>query len=155
MRKFILLAATAAMIVPTAAIAQNRDVRHDRTSRTDHTDRTDRAGRTDRTDRTEVRHDQRDLRQDRTGMRHDRRNGGHTHAAYVAPYHNWSYRPVNVGYRLQPAFYGSRYYISDYGAYNLQVPHSRSLRWICYGEDLLLVNVRTGRVLQVVHNRNW
>ena len=62
---------------------------------------------------------------------------------------------MSVGYRLQPAFYGSRYYISDYGSYNLQAPHSRSLRWIRYGEDLLLVNVRTGRVLQVVHNRNW
>ena len=74
---------------------------------------------------------------------------------YVAPIRNWNYRRVSVGYRLQPAFYGSRYYINDYGAYNLQAPHGRWLRWIRYGDDLLLVNIRTGRVLNVVHYRGW
>jgi len=61
---------------------------------------------------------------------------------------------VTTGYRLQPAFYGSRYYISDYGRYHLQAP-ARWQRWIRYGDDLLLVNVRTGRVLQVIHYRYW
>jgi Ni/Co efflux regulator RcnB len=127
----------AATIVPTAAIAQQRDWHHDR---------------------ADVRHDRRDIRQDRRDLRRDRRDyrqeRHHFRSAYVAPYRNWTYRPVTIGYRLQPAFYGSRYYISDYGMYHLRTP-ARWQRWVRYGDDLLLVNIRTGRVLEVVHYRNW
>ena len=28
-------------------------------------------------------------------------------------------------------------------------------QWIRYGNDLLLVNIRTGRVLQVIHYAGW
>jgi Ni/Co efflux regulator RcnB len=137
MRRLILLAAMAATIVPTAAIAQQRDWRHDRTDV--------------RHDRRDIRHDRRDLRRDRRDYRQDRH---HFRSAYVAPYRNWSYRPVTIGYRLQPAFYGSRYYISDYGMYHLRTP-GRWQRWVRYGDDLLLVNIRTGRVLDVIHYRYW
>jgi Ni/Co efflux regulator RcnB len=139
MRKLILLAAMAATIVPTTAIAQQRDWRHDRTDV--------------RHDRRDVREDRRDLRRDRRELRGDRRDV-RRHSRYIAPYHNWNYRPVTVGFRLQPAFYGSRYYISDYGMYHLRAP-GRWQRWIRYGDDLLLVNVRTGRVLDVIHYRYW
>lgn len=128
MRKLILLAALAATAASGTAIAQQSDWRHDRQ------------------DRRDIRHDRRDMRQDRRDMRR--------HDAYVAPYRNWNYRPVTVGYRLQPAFYGSRYYIGDYGSYHLRAP-GRWQRWVRYGDDLLLVNVRTGRVLQVIHYRSW
>jgi Ni/Co efflux regulator RcnB len=155
MRKFILLAAAAAMVVPSAAIAQRydhsrgdrhetrqdrRNVRHDR--RDIRQDRRD--VRQDRGDRHGVRGDRRDIRQDRRGFRDHRRG------AYVAPYRGWNYRPVTVGFRLRPAFYSPRYYISDYGYYHLRAPHGRWLRWIRYGDELLLVNIRTGRVLQVM-----
>ena len=137
MRKLILLAAMAATIVPTAAIARQSDWRRDR---------------------TEVRHDRREMRRDRRELRRDRRDYRHDpyqhSSAYVAPYRNWSYHPVTVGYRLQPDFYGPRYYISDYGIYHLRAP-GRWQRWIRYGDDLLLVNIRTGRVLEVIHYRNW
>jgi Ni/Co efflux regulator RcnB len=106
-----------------------------------------------RQDRREVRSDRQDLRRDRRGLRQDRRQV--RRSAYVAPYRSWNYRPVSVGYRLRPVFYDQRYYISDYGAYRLQAPHRRWLRWIRYGDDLLLVNTRTGRVLDVVHYRSW
>ena len=144
MRKFILLAAMAATIVPTAAIAQ----------RTDTTTR----------DRAQARQGQPAGRANQQAVRANQRvavnqnqpaTTQRTRSAYVAPVRNWSYRPVTVGYQLQPSFYGSRYYISDYGAYHLQAPHGRWLRWIRYGNDLLLVNIRTGRVLQVVHYRGW
>lgn len=78
----------------------------------------------------------------------------HRHVTYVAPYRSWSYRPVTVGYQLRPAFYGSRYYINDYGMYGVGEP-ARYHRWIRYGDDLLLVNVRTGRVLAVRHYSYW
>ena len=61
---------------------------------------------------------------------------------------------MTVGYRLQPSFYGPRYYITDYNMYNLRAP--RFQRWVRYGRsNLLLVNVRTGRVLQVIHYAGW
>ena len=133
MNKLILLAAMAATVVPGAASAQQRELRQDR---------------------REVRQDRQELRRDRNELRQDRRSAGRHRVAYVAPYRNWRYRPVTVGYQLRPAFYGSRYYINDYGAHNVRAP-GRWQRWVRYGDDLLLVNVRTGRVLQVVHNRYW
>lgn len=138
MRKFILLAAMAATIMPSAALAARPD--HNRHHRSDV-----------RHDRREVRSDRHELRRDRNDLRRDRH---HRRSAYVAPYRSWNYRPVTIGYRLQPAFYGSRYYINDYGMYHVRAP-SRWQRWIRYGDDLLLVNIRTGRVLRVVHYRYW
>jgi Ni/Co efflux regulator RcnB len=139
MKKYILLAAVAAMFAPTGAVARQHG--HDRHGH------------------SQVRHDQRDYRSDRHHARTDRRHFSRNTAyrarsAYFAPIRNWSYRPVNVGYRLQPAFYGSRYYLSDYGAYHVRAP-GRWQRWIRYGNDLLLVNIRTGRVLQVIHYAGW
>jgi Ni/Co efflux regulator RcnB len=132
MRKLILLTAAAAVIVPSIAVAQPQEIRHDR---------------------REIRQDRHELRQDRRELRRDRRDI-RRHVAYVAPYRGWSYRPVTVGYRLRPVFYSPRYYIVDYGSYHLRAP-ARGLRWIRYGDDLLLVNIRTGRVLQVMHYRWW
>jgi Ni/Co efflux regulator RcnB len=143
MKKYILFAAVAAIVAPSGAIAQQHSVRQDP---------------------AQVRHDAQNVRSHGHTMRADRRNvsrnttqrntGHHTRSAYVAPVRNWSYRPVNVGYRLQPSFYGSRYYISDYNTYHLRAP-SRWQQWIRYGNDLLLVNIRTGRVLQVIHYAGW
>ena len=85
---------------------------------------------------------------------HEGRRHHRNWVAYRAPLRNWRYRSVRVGYRLQPAFYGSRYYVSNYNAFRVGAPGLYH-RWIRYGNDLLLVNVRTGRVLQVVPNRYW
>jgi Ni/Co efflux regulator RcnB len=157
MRKLILLAAAAAIAMPGAAIAQrphhdrNRtELRHDR-----HDVRQDRRElRRDRRhgDRAEARRDRRELRRDRRELRRDRHH--RRHIAYIAPYRGWSYRPVTVGFRLRPMFYSPRYYISDYGYYGLRAPRPWE-RWIRYGDDLLLVNLRTGRVLSVIHYRYW
>ncbi|MEO8175874.1 MAG: RcnB family protein [Sphingomicrobium sp.] len=102
----------------------------------------------DRHQRSEARHD----------TRHHNKQQAKRHSAhwkvYNAPVRNWRYRPLNVGYQLQPSFYGSRYYVSDYNMYQLRAP-GRYQRWIRYGDDLLLVNTRNGRVIQVVHNRYW
>jgi Ni/Co efflux regulator RcnB len=119
MRKILLMAALGATTLSAASAA---DARH--------------HGRT----YVEVRHD----RHDRHWNRHHRR--GYT--VYVAPRHDWRYRRVAVGYRLGPEFYGSRYYVTNYGLYGLRAP-GRHLRWIRYGDDLLLVNTRTGRVVDV------
>jgi Ni/Co efflux regulator RcnB len=162
----ILWAAMAATIAPTAAIAQRTDtttrdraqVRKDKqtvranrqTVRSDH--------RTVRANQQAVRTNQRVARTDQRVVSQNQRVARSTaqraRSAYVAPVRNWSYRPVTVGYQLQPSFYSSRYYITDYSAYHLRAP-GRFLQWIRYGNDLLLVNIRTGRVLQVIHYRYW
>jgi Ni/Co efflux regulator RcnB len=83
------------------------------------------------------------------GRHADRRHHNRNYVVYSAPYHGWSYRRVNVGYHLRPAFYGHRYVINDYGVYRLRAPGSNRA-WVRYGDDLLLVNLRTGRVLEVI-----
>ena len=148
MRKLILLAAMAAITVPSSAAVAQRQDRRDRTDV-----RQDR--REVRQGRREVRRERQELRRDRRDVRQDRRQVRRTHSAYVAPYRNWNYRRVNTGFQLRPVFYSPRYYISDYGAYHLQAPRHHWLRWVRYGDDLLLVNIRTGRVLDVVHYRYW
>ena len=171
MRKFILLAAMAATIVPTAAIAQRTDTttrdraqarqgqpagRANRQS-APNVQRAAQANRqTVRGGQRAAQANQQAVRSNQQAVRTNQRGTAQgARSAYVAPVRNWSYRPVTVGYQLQPSFYGSRYYISDYGAYHLQAPRYRYLQWIRYGNDLLLVNIRTGRVLQVVHYRGW
>lgn len=128
MRKMILIGLAGALMVPSAAIAgPHGDAQHPGMQ----------AGHDTR------HHNEQQARQHRRG-----------YAVYAAPVRNWNYRPVTVGYRLQPSFYGSRYYVNDYNAFQVRAP-GRYQRWVRYGDDLLLVNVRTGRVLQVVHNRYW
>ncbi|HJQ16313.1 MAG TPA: RcnB family protein [Allosphingosinicella sp.] len=133
MRKLMMFGLMAAAAAPVALNAQSQaEIRHDR----------------------QVLRDQRqDVREARQELRDDRRDR-RRHIAYASPYRGWRYRPVTVGYQLRPAFYGSRYYISDFGRYNVRAP-GRWQRWIRYGDDLLLVNVRTGRVLEVIRNRYW
>ena len=174
MRKLILLAAVAAIAFPSAAMAERhhdrdrdrhevhrdkREVRQDR--RELRRDRRQGDVREVRRDRREVRGDRRELRQDRRDVRYDRRDyrdnrydRHRTRVRYVAPYRSWSYRPVSIGFRLDPLFYSSRYYINDYGYYHLRIPRPWE-RWIRYGDDLLLVNLRNGRVVDVIHYRYW
>lgn len=151
MRKLILAGLMAATLMPAAASAQSRgEVRRDREElREQRQDLRDAQRYGDRRDVHEERHDVRDarqeLREDRRDYRQNRRAHSRTYTRYYAPTRNWSYRPVNQGYNLQPVFYGQRYYAPGYRA-------QAQARWIRYGDDLLLVNTRNGRVLQVRRN---
>jgi len=128
MRKLILAGAIAATVLPAAAQAQYAP------------------------NRQEIRQDRREIRQDRHDLRQDRREVRRN--VYVAPYGGWRYRPVTSGYQLRPVFYGQRYWVNDYARFNVAAPRP-NLRWVRYGNDLLLVNVRNGRVLEVRHNLGW
>lgn len=132
MRKPILwavLAAVSVPAVPVGAFAQSRgEIRHDR---------------------RDVQEERRDLQDARRELRQDRRD--RRRSQYVAPYQSWSYRAIAPGAQLRSGFYGSRY-IVDPARYRLR-PVGRYQRWIRYGDDLVLVNVRTGRVIQVLRNR--
>jgi Ni/Co efflux regulator RcnB len=162
MRKFLMiaLAATAAIpataaIATTEASAQSRaEIQHDR--RVVREERRElREARRFGT-RQDVRAERRDLARARQELREDRadRRYSRNYVRYVAPYSGWSYRPVTIGFQLSPVFYSSRYHIANPYHYGLR-PVGRFQRWVRYGDDLLLVNVRTGRVIRVVHNYYW
>lgn len=148
MRKFIMIGLLAAIAAPTAVAAQSAaEVRRDQ--------RVLQAERRDLQDARrygsprDVREERRDVQRAREELQEDRRD---YRQAYSAPYRGWTYRQVTPGYRLQPAFYGQRYFIANPARYRLP-PAARNQRWIRYGNDLLLVNARNGRVLQVYRNR--
>ena len=147
MRKLMLIALMVATAAPSIAAARNRELRHDR--REVRQDR--REIRQDRRDgdRRELREDRRELREDRRELREDRRD--RRHIAYAAPYRGWVYRPINRGFVLRSVFWGPAYLI-DYSFYRLTRPRADQ-RWIRYGDDLVLVNIRTGRVIEVIRDR--
>jgi len=149
MRKIIVAALTATMLVPAAASAQSygevrqgqREVRQDRRE----LNRARAYG-----DRGDVREARRELREDRQELREDRRDfrqqqryrGG----AYVGP-RGYAYRPVAPGYRFQPSYYGQRYWVNDWQRYRLARP-SAGQRYIRYGNDVVLIDARSGRVVR-------
>jgi Ni/Co efflux regulator RcnB len=152
MRKLILASALAATLLPAAAMAQSygevrqdqRDVNHDQR-------RLDNAYANG--NRHDVRDAQRDLRDDRRETRNDWHDYRRAHPeafrgpAYVGPRAGWRYRPVAVGYRFEPGFYDRRYWI-DPVRYRLP-PVVGYQRWVRYGNDVVLVDTRSGRVATV------
>jgi len=72
---------------------------------------------------------------------------------YEAP---WGYAPHLWGYgdRLPVAYYGARYLIDDYYDYDLYAP-PYGTEWVRVGNDVLLVDMDTGEVVDVVANLFW
>lgn len=72
---------------------------------------------------------------------------------HVAPFRyprGYSYRRWSVGLLLPSLFLGSRYYYDGYAAVGIGAP-PYGFRWVRYGSDLLLVNIRTGRISRVIY----
>jgi Ni/Co efflux regulator RcnB len=107
----------------------------------------------------EAREDSREVREDMRETNRDWRDYRRTHrsvynrGAYRGP-RGYRYRPVTVGYRFAPSYYSRNYWISNPGTYRLQ-PARRGLSWVRYGNDAVLVNLRTGRVLEVNRGFFW
>lgn len=158
MRKIMIAALAAAaltpVVAPAAASAQSYgEVRRD--SREVRQDRRDVRDARRYGDRQDVRDARQELREDRQERREDWRDYRRTHAdvyrrpAYVGP-RGYAYRPVTVGYRFQPAYYGRNYWINDPWTYRLPRP-AYGERWVRYDRDVVRVNLRTGRVVAVVN----
>lgn len=151
MRKLILAGLMAATLMPAMAIAQDGELRRDRQDIRDQ--RQDLRDARREGDRRDVREQRRDVREARQEYREDwrdyRRSNGDVFRgpAYVGP-RGWRYRPVTEGYRLERGFYGQRYWIADPYRYRLPAAVGPT-RWVRYGNDVLLVNLRTGRVMTV------
>jgi Ni/Co efflux regulator RcnB len=63
----------------------------------------------------------------------------------------WHYRRWAVGAVLPALFLTANYFYDDYAPLGLQAPPP-GYRWVRYGSDLLLVNVRTGEVEDTVYD---
>jgi hypothetical protein len=73
---------------------------------------------------------------------------------YYSPYNNWSYSRFSIGFFLQPLFYSQRYWIGDPYYYRLP-PAPPGTQWVRYYNDVVLVDVYTGEVVDVIYNFFW
>lgn len=72
---------------------------------------------------------------------------------YHDPY-GYSYRRFGLGYQMVPSYYGSRYWLNDPWQYRLPYAGG-SYRWVRYWDDAVLVDLRTGRVVDVIYDFFW
>ena len=73
---------------------------------------------------------------------------------YYAPYRNYSYRRIGIGFTLGSLFFGNRYWINDPWSYRLPEVYG-PYKWVRYYDDVLLVNTYTGEVVDVIHDFFW
>lgn len=73
---------------------------------------------------------------------------------YYSPYRGHSYRRFGIGISIGSGFYGSRYWINDPWYYRLPSAYG-SYRWVRYYDDVLLVDLRSGRVVDVIYDFFW
>jgi hypothetical protein len=72
---------------------------------------------------------------------------------YYDPF-GWSYRPYQIGWRLWPSYYSSRYWIDDPWYYRLPYAPPGYV-WVRYWDDAILVDRWSGEVVDVIHNFFW
>ncbi|WP_296626155.1 RcnB family protein [Rhizorhabdus sp.] len=119
-------------------------------------DRADRDGRS--WDRNDGRRDDRrwdrawrdDRRYDWRGYRDSHRNV-YRLPRYVAPRPGFSYRRWYPGYRFDPWFYGSSYWIGNPWQYRLP-PAYGDFRWVRYYDDAVLVDLRSGEIVDIIYD---
>jgi hypothetical protein len=73
---------------------------------------------------------------------------------YYSPYRNYSYNRLNIGFVLDELFFGRNYWISDPWQYRLPAaPYGT--QWVRYFDDVVLVDVYTGEVIDVIYDVFW
>ena len=98
-----------------------------------------------------------------TDWRHNSRynwyNWRHRHrslftlGAYYDPF-GWGYQPYSIGWRMWPSYYRSSYWLNDPWQYRL--PYAPpGTQWVRYYNDVLLVDMYTGEVIDVVYDFFW
>lgn len=73
---------------------------------------------------------------------------------YFSPFAGHFYRPVSIGFLLDPLFFQPRFFLSDPWAFRLP-PAGDRFRWVRYYDDVLLVDVFSGEVVDVIENFFW
>lgn len=73
---------------------------------------------------------------------------------YYAPYRDYRYRRLSIGFYLDWLFFSSRYWIHDPWQYRLPAVWG-PYRWVRYYDDVLLVDTYTGEVVDVIYDFFW
>ena len=73
---------------------------------------------------------------------------------YYSPYRGHNYSRISIGFSLGSGYYGSRYWINDPWQYRLPAAYG-PYRWVRYYDDVLLVDLRNGRVVDVIRDFFW
>lgn len=147
MKTRLILAAAALATVAAPALAQDWHRDGDHRGGFDHRDG-DRGGDWRRDREWHGDHD-RGWDRDRGGWDHDWRWRGRPFYGprYVYP-GGFGYRRWGIGAFLPAPLFAPGYYFNDFYRFGL-APPPYGLRWVRYGPDLLLVNVRNGHVVDV------
>jgi hypothetical protein len=72
------------------------------------------------------------------------------HATPFAYPPGWAYRRWAAGAILPPLFLAPAFYYADWAALGVAAPEP-GFQWVRYGPDLVLVNVSTGEIVDVVY----
>ena len=73
---------------------------------------------------------------------------------YYSPYRNHRYSRFSIGFFLEPLFFSNNYWISDPWQYRLP-PAYPGTQWVRYYDDVLLVDLYTGEVIDVIYDFFW
>ncbi|MBD2842257.1 RcnB family protein [Erythrobacter sp. KMU-140] len=73
---------------------------------------------------------------------------------YYAPFRAHRYNRFRVGFFLDSVFFQPRYYIHDPWAYRLPQVYG-PYRWVRYYDDVALVDIYTGEVVDVIYDFFW
>ncbi|PAL20724.1 RcnB family protein [Sphingopyxis sp. GW247-27LB] len=146
--KFLTAGLIAAMMVPAVAQAQTGELRRDRQEVREQKRDVRQAVR--HGDRGDVREQRRDLRDARQEYREDKRDWRRDNR-----YQNWrapfKYQQFRIGSTLRSSYYAPSYRLSYDSRWG--VPRAgRNLAYVRHYNDLLLVNVRSGKVIKVYRN---
>ncbi len=170
--KAVLAGLIAATLVPVAAQAQitpseRRELQRDRQDIRQEQRDVNRAYRSG--DPRQVRQETRELRGAHQEYREDRRDavrdfGRDDWRQYrnqnrnVYRGYGWRsdnrYQSFRPGIRIGVGYYAPRYYINDYSRYRLPRPGFNQ-RWVRHYNDVLLIDVRRGYVIDVIRNFYW
>lgn len=101
--------------------------------------------------RRELREDQRDYRRDEWRGYRDANRGVFARGNWNAPFRYNAFRP---GVRITQRYYAPRYVIADPWRYRLPRP-AWNQRWVRHYNDVLLIDIRRGVVVDVIRNFYW
>jgi len=148
----LMLVTAAPMVVPAAAQAQSRN-----DSRNDRQDARDGQRDVRHGNARNVREERRDVRDTRQDYRQDLRDHRSHRASNRNAYRgtrfsaNFRYQNFRPGARINANYYAPRYVVSNYRNYRLPHPGARQA-WVRHYNDVLLIDIRNGRVLRAIPN---
>lgn len=73
---------------------------------------------------------------------------------YYAPFRSHRYSRLSIGWFLDSLFFQPRFFINDPWAYRLP-PAYGPYQWVRYYDDVLLVDIYTGEVVDVINDFFW